>query len=168
MISPIASAMRPETPVSISSKRMVGSCIRRASSALSASMTRKQLAARCDPFDGGGRRGAVRREAEFDTVAASLRQRTAVDDGRLETCVGHSQPHERGDDLPGKGRSCLFARAVQLGGQQFGLVAGGSDLGLQGGQFLVGVRNGVELRGERSLSAISSPSSAARCFWQSE
>ena len=40
MISPIASAMRPETPVSISSKRMVGSCIRRASSALSASMTR--------------------------------------------------------------------------------------------------------------------------------
>ena len=36
---------------------------------------------------------------------------------------------------------------MQLGGQQFGLVAGGSDLGLQGGQFLVGVRNGVELCG---------------------
>ena len=40
MISPMASAMRPDTPVSISSKMIVGSCIRSASSALSASMTR--------------------------------------------------------------------------------------------------------------------------------
>ena len=94
--------------------------------------------------------GGVVRFAEKRNSTRSrppLRQRAAVDDNRLETCVGHSQPHERGDDLPGKGRSCLFARAVQLGGQQFGLVAGGSDLGLQGGQFLVGVRNGVELCG---------------------
>ena len=41
MMSPIASAMRPETPVSISSKMMVGSCIRLASRALMASMTRE-------------------------------------------------------------------------------------------------------------------------------
>ena len=41
MISPIASAIRPETPVSISSKMMVGSCMRRASIALRASMTRE-------------------------------------------------------------------------------------------------------------------------------
>ena len=41
MISPMASAMRPETPVSISSKMTVGSCMHRASRALRASMTRE-------------------------------------------------------------------------------------------------------------------------------
>ena len=40
MMRPMASAMRPETPVSISSKMIVGSCMRSASSALIASITR--------------------------------------------------------------------------------------------------------------------------------
>ena len=164
MISPMASAMRPETPVSISSKMIVGSCIRSASRAFRASITRESSPPEAMRSTGCGviRGLAVKRNC---TLSRPVRPGSARGVRAMRKTVSGMPSRARVERMCFSNPAAAFSRVLCRRSASVAVFSAASERAASAWAISSSLWTmAASCAAQRSRRAISSASSAARCF----